>query len=265
LVKDRSRQQTETEQEEKPEEEKDLLELQDEDDNTTVDDNPNNADILEQEGERDIDITKYTSDVDTLAYQKFYSSLADHRTARAAKLSTLPRYRIRINSSGDETNPKWTPKQFEYKEITNKAWENRQRYIAEWQDMERMADAQLLKLGEIQRAQIERRRALAAGIRPNQKQTLTMINASIEEINENIEMIDEFKNNAKSDIVNKKTQAERYGAKIYLGMSEDEFDNCRYPDLWYVLMACDHKQTHGVPKQASPSSKSSTSAAQGIG
>ena len=222
-------------------------------------------DVLEQEGEKDLDISKYTTEVDTTAYQKFYSGLADQRQSRVAKLSALPRYKIRINISEDETNPEWSIKEFEYREITYKAWEKRQKLTAEWQDMERTADAQLIRLGEIQRLQVERRRAAAAGIKPLEKPTLTRINASIEEINENISLIEDFKNDAKSGIVDKKTESEKYGAKIYLGMTVEEVETCRYPDLWYVLMACDHKQVHGVPKYQSPSLKSSTSGAQGIG
>jgi primosomal protein N'' len=222
-------------------------------------------DVLEQEGEKDLDISKYTTEIDTTAYQKFYSGLADQRQSRVAKLSALPRYKIRINISEDEANPDWSVKEFEYREITYKAWEKRQKLTAEWQDMERMADAQLIRLGEVQRLQSERRRASAAGIKPVEKPAITRINASIEEINENISLIEDFKNDAKSGIVDKKTEAEKYGAKIYLGMKDEEVETCRYADLWYVLMACDHKQVHGVPKQVSPSLKSSTSGAQGIG
>lgn len=218
-----------------------------------------NREILQQEGEKDFNPDSYGG-FNLDHWKRFYGSIQDERQARRAKLSSLTKYNIRINMSDDIFNPRWIIKSYPYHKVTTQAWNVRQKLLAEVDDMQRTADAELIKLQEIQTRVQERRTASATGTSSspgNGRSGTTNNKRSIEsydseELN-NQQFYDDMDKNIRQSITDKKVEAEWTAARMYLHMSKEDFENCLYePDLADVIGACDHKQLWGIPKNPTP-------------
>lgn len=223
-----------------------------------------NQEILQQEGEKDLKLDQYAG-YNLEHWKKFYGAIQDERQARRARMSALTKYNIRINTSKDIFNPKWIVKSFPYYKVTTQAWNLRQKLLAEVDDLTRMADAQLVKLQEIQSDIQEKRAASATGKSVGNGRTTKSIESLTSDELQNEKFYNEMDKNIRQSITEKKLEAEFTGARMYLHMTQEDYENCLYePDLADVIGACDHKQVWGIPKNPTPLVKSPLQERQAI-